>query len=74
MKKIDSMYGKETSVYFALKLTHVPLLWNHAKTVVVAQALLPVRFSGECKLPLNPVLAFDREAARGLRSRSLFAR
>ena len=44
MKNIDSFDGFEIRALFSTELTCVPPLWNHPKTVGVAQAILPVRF------------------------------
>jgi hypothetical protein len=59
MKNFDSPKGNKTRRHFSLELTHVLPVWNHPKIVGVAQALLPVRFSGKCKLLLDPQLGLD---------------
>ena len=46
MKNFDSVERHHLRPWVSLELTCVPPLWNHPKTVGVAQALVPVRFSG----------------------------
>jgi hypothetical protein len=55
MKNVDSFDGFETRALFSAELTRFPLLWNHPKTVGVAQAILPVRSSETCKPLLEPI-------------------
>ena len=69
MKNIDSFDGFETRALFSTELTCVPPLWNHPKTVGVAQAILPVQFSGVCKTLLETVR--DRDASLAKVSRSI---
>ncbi len=49
MKNLDSVDGLETQTLLSGALTRIQPLWNYPKTIGVAQALLPVRFSGHCK-------------------------
>jgi hypothetical protein len=74
MKNFDSSNANDARPRFSRELTWVLPVWNHPKIVGVAQALLPVRFSGKSKLLLDPVLGFDCDPARSLRSRSQFAK
>jgi hypothetical protein len=66
MKNIDSFDGSETRALSSTELTCVPPLWNHPKTVGVAQALVPVRFSGMCKPLLEPVSGLHCAAGESL--------
>jgi hypothetical protein len=50
------------------ELTLLPLLWNHPKIVGVAQALLPVRFSGTHKPLREPVLGLESRSLEIVRS------
>ena len=59
MKNFESYNGNDTRPLFSSELTCVLPVWNHPKIVGVAQALLPVRFSGKCKLLVDPVLGID---------------
>jgi hypothetical protein len=66
MKNIDSFDGFETRALFSTELTCVPPLWNYPKTVGVARALLPMRFSGVCKPLLESVSDLVCAAGEGL--------
>ena len=55
MKNFNGSYRNYARFLFSRELTRVPPLWNHPKTVGVAQAILPVRFSEICKPLLEPV-------------------
>jgi|GEM_PF-4043938 len=71
MKNLDSYNGNDASRHFSPELTCVPPLWNHLRTVGVAQAPLPVRFFGTCKPLLEPVSGLDCEARERPRSNEL---
>jgi hypothetical protein len=65
MKNIDSFDGFETRALFSTELTCVPPLWNHRKTVGVAQAILPVGFSETCEPLVEPVSGLVCAAGEG---------
>jgi|HubBroStandDraft_1064217.scaffolds.fasta_scaffold667415_2 hypothetical protein len=71
MKNFDSCDGLETRAPFNTGLTLVPPLWNHPKTVCVAQTILPVRFPGACQPLLEAASDLDRAAGEKPPKRSV---
>jgi hypothetical protein len=72
MKNFDGYNSNDARPFSSSELTCVPPLWNHPKTVGVAQAILPVRFSGTCKPLLEPVSGLHCAAGESLLKHCVF--
>ena len=74
MKNVDSLNANVARLLCSCELTRVLPLWNHPRIVDVAQALLPVRFSGKCKLLPDPQLGLDCEPGESFPKHCVFAK
>jgi|HubBroStandDraft_6_1064221.scaffolds.fasta_scaffold29289_4 hypothetical protein len=74
MKNVDSLNANVARLLCSCELTRVLPVWNHPRIVGVAQALLPVRFSGKCKLLPDAQLGLDCDPGESLPKHCVFAK